>query len=146
MSEWKTAILDDPEEWPRDVIVPLEAPHEDARGYIQPLVDLPMKSASLIFSKKGTVRANHYHRTDWHFCYVVSGRIRYSHRPAGSEAPPETVEVRAGQMFFTPPMVEHAMVFPEDTLFLTLSRNPRDQESYEADVVRIALVSSPDGA
>jgi hypothetical protein len=40
-------------------------------------------------------------------------------------------------MFFTPPMVDHAMVFPEDTVFLTLGRNPRDQESYESDVVRI---------
>jgi hypothetical protein len=40
-------------------------------------------------------------------------------------------------MFFTPPMVDHAMVFAEDTVFLTLGRNPRDQESYESDVVRI---------
>jgi hypothetical protein len=34
------------------------------------------------------------------------------------------------------------MKFPVDTVFLTLSRNPRDQESYEADVVRVDMVSS----
>jgi hypothetical protein len=53
------------------------------------------------------------------------------------------VEIEQGAMFFTPPMVEHAMVFPEDTLFLTLSRNPRDQASYEADVERVELVPPP---
>ena len=39
--------------WPASVIVPLETPFADARGAIQPLVDLPMKSCVLISSKKG---------------------------------------------------------------------------------------------
>ena len=32
------------------------------------------------------------------------------------------------------------MKFNVDTLFLTLSRNPRDQEAYEEDVVRVNLI------
>lgn len=124
-------------QWPKDVIVPLEPAFVDARGAIQPLVDLPMESCVLISSKKGTVRANHYHQTDWHFCYVLSGSIEYYHRPHGSERVPEKVVIGSGQMFFTPPMVDHAMVFPEDTVFLTLGRNSRVQEVYEADVIRI---------
>ena len=47
-------------------------------------------------------------------------------------------------MIFTPPMVEHCMKFPVDTLFLTLSRNSRDQETYEADVVRVNLIDPSD--
>ncbi len=127
--------------WPTSVIVPLEAPFADARGAIQPLVDLPMKSCVLISSKKGTVRANHYHKTDWHFCYVMKGTIEYHHRRHGSTDPAEVVTIGEGQLFFTPPMVDHAMVFPEDTVFLTLGRNSRAQEVYEADVERINLVS-----
>ena len=100
-----------------------------------------MKSAVLIESAKGTLRANHYHKTDWHYCYVLEGAIEYYHRPTGSDAEPERIVVKAGEMVFTPPMVDHAMKFPEDTRFLTLSRNPRDQATYEADVVRIELVS-----
>jgi len=123
--------------WPREVVVALEEAFADSRGAIQPLVDLPMESCVLISSKKGSVRANHYHRTDWHFCYVLSGSIEYHHRPHGSEAKPEKVLVKTGELFFTPPMVDHAMVFPEDTVFLTLGRNSRTQEVYEADVVRI---------
>ena len=126
--------------WPSEPLVTLEKPFADARGEIRPLVDLDMKSAVYITSAKGTVRANHYHKTDWHFCYVVKGCIEYYHRPHGSEDEPEKIVVNAGQMVFTPPMVDHAMVFPEDTEFVTLGRNPRDQASYEADVERIRLI------
>ena len=128
--------------WPQSVMVDMENPFSDSRGEIQPLVDLTMKSAVLITSKKGTLRANHYHKTDWHFCYVISGSIEYFHRPHGSSEEPEKVLVKSGQLFFTPPMVDHTMLFPEDTVFLTLGRNSRRQEVYEADVERIKLVES----
>jgi oxalate decarboxylase/phosphoglucose isomerase-like protein (cupin superfamily) len=128
-------------DWPKDVIVPLEEPFSDARGNIQPLVDLPMESCVLIHSKKGTVRANHYHQTDWHFCYVLSGSIEYLYRPHGSSENPRKVRVEKGQLFFTPPMVDHAMIFPEDTSFLVLGRNSRAQDVYEADVVRIPALN-----
>jgi len=131
---------DSPENWPKTVIVPLEKPFVDARGLIQSLADAPMRSALIITSKKGTVRANHYHRSDWHYCYVMSGSIEYHHRPVGSKEKPERVLIKTGQVFFTPPMVEHAMVFPEDTTFLTLSHNKRDQKAYEDDLVRVELV------
>ena len=126
--------------WPDGVVVPLEEPFADDRGAIQPLVDADMKSCVLITSKKGTVRANHYHKTDWHYCYVLSGSIEYYHRPHGSDGEPEMVLIKTGQLFFTPPLVDHTMVFPEDTTFLTLGRNSRKQEVYEADVERIELV------
>jgi len=129
----------DPESagWPEQIIVPLEKPYVDDRGMIQNLIEAGMQMAVMIDSKKGSVRANHYHKTDWHYCYVISGSIEYFHRPVGSDGPPERILIRKGQLFFTPPMVEHAMRFPEDTLFLTLSRNPRDHASYEADLVRV---------
>jgi quercetin dioxygenase-like cupin family protein len=123
-----------------ETLVELEKPFVDDRGAIQPLVETVMRSALMIASKKGAVRGNHYHLTDWHYCYVVSGTMEYYHRPAGSQQPAEKTVVRAGQMVFSPPMVEHAMRFPEDTVFLTLSRNPRDQSAYEADVVRTTLI------
>ncbi len=129
--------------WPTDVIVPLESPFADERGTIQPLVDATMESCVLISSKKGTVRANHYHQTDWHYCYVISGSIEYFHRPHGSTESPEKVIIETGELFFTPPMADHTMVFPEDTVFLTLGRNSRRQEVYEADVRRVdSLVDS----
>ncbi len=123
--------------WPRTVIVDLPEAYRDERGAIQPLVDVPMESCVLITSKKGTARANHFHRTDWHYCYVLSGAIDYLHRAHGDDAPPKHTHISEGQMFFTPPMVDHTMVFLEDTVFLTWGRNSREQEIYEADVQRI---------
>ena len=128
------------ETWPTKPDVVLRAPFTDARGGIQPLVDIPMQSAVLIETHKGAIRANHYHKTDWHFCYVVKGCIDYYHRPTGNTGKPEQLLVPAGSMVFTPPMVDHLMKFPEDTTFMCLSRNPRDQAAYEADVVRIDLL------
>lgn len=131
---------DESARWPKEPIVPLEKPFVDGRGVIQPLVDEMMRSAVMITSKTGALRANHYHKTDWHYCYVVEGCIHYYHRPTGSTAEPELIVVKQGEMVFTPPMVDHGMKFPEDTVFLTLSRNPRDHASYEADVVRIEML------
>ena len=128
--------------WPAHGVVKLEKPFVDGRGSIKPLVDIMMKSAVMIESKAGSLRANHYHKTDWHYCYVVSGTIEYLHRVTGSTSEPETIVVNEGEMVFTPPMIDHGMKFPVDTVFLTLSRNPRDQESYEKDVVRVEMVST----
>ena len=111
--------------WPKEPLINLSSPCVDKRGSIQPLVDLMMKSAVMINSKAGSLRANHYHKTDWHYCYVISGQIEYFHRKLNSKK-------------------EHCMKFPVETLFLTLSRNPRDQETYEADVVRVNLVDDQD--
>ncbi len=47
--------------------------------------------------------------------------------------------IKQGQLWFTPPLVDHAMHFTQDTVFLCLGRNPRDQATYEADITRIQL-------
>ena len=129
---------------PEKEIIELENPFIDQRGEIQPLVDKIMKSAVMIHSKAGSLRANHYHKTDWHYCYVISGEIEYYYRKTNSLETKKKINVKKGQMVFTPPMVDHAMVFNVDTTFLTLSRNFRDQKTYESDVVRIELIDSKD--
>jgi dTDP-4-dehydrorhamnose 3,5-epimerase-like enzyme len=125
-------------------IIKLEDPIVDERGFIQRLVSFPtpiVGSVVLIFSKKGTIRANHYHKTDWHYCFVIEGIIEYYFRNANSTAEPEKVIVKKGEMVYTPPMVEHAMVFLDDTTFLAISGGTRLQADYEADLVRVQLVT-----
>ena len=111
----------------------------DDRGEIIHVCDEEMKSCVFITSKKGTVRANHFHKTDWHYCFVTDGEIEYYYRETGDNEEPKVVTVKKGQCFFTPPMVDHAMKFNKDTTFVCLGRNPRDQKSYEADIERIEL-------
>jgi len=141
---WKNIVLDDPSSWPSEKLIALPEAHVDARGAIQSLVDLPMKSASLILSKKGALRSNHYHKTDWHYMYVLSGSFDYYYRATNSEEEPRGMRIGEGEMVFTPPMEDHATVFLDDCQMLVVSRNPRDQESYEEDVVRVQLLDPAD--
>jgi hypothetical protein len=87
------------------------------------------------------VRANHWHRTDWHYSYVVRGKILYFERPVGSTEIPEPRVFTARQQFFTPPNREHAMLFAEDTDFITMARNVRLHEQHEEDVVRMPFIT-----
>ena len=124
MSDWRTTVLDDPSMWPKEPMVTLEDPHADGRGAIQSLVNFPTKNISLITSKKGTLRSNHYHHTDWHYRYVLSGSFDYYFRPTGSDEESTKITVRAGEMVFTPSMEDHTTVFLEDCALLAISRNP----------------------
>jgi dTDP-4-dehydrorhamnose 3,5-epimerase-like enzyme len=140
MEKWKNIKLDDENMWPKTGIVELESPHTDDRGAIQSLVNFPMKNLSLISSKKGALRSNHYHLTDWHYMYVLSGSFKYYYRTTNSNEELKSVTVTKGEMIFTPPMEDHATVFLEDCDLLAMSRNPRDQEAYEEDVRRVILI------
>ncbi len=123
-----------------NVIINLPPPHTDERGSIQMLVDFPVGSVLVVTSAKGSVRANHYHKEDDHYCYLASGRIKYHYRPAGSSDPPTTLIIEPGQLFYTPPLVEHAMEFLEASVFYVFAKLNRDQRSYESDLVRVKLV------
>jgi hypothetical protein len=96
---------------------------------------------ALITSAKGTVRSNHYHRTDWHYMYMISGAADYYYRPAGSTEAPQKLLFKQGELLYTGPMEEHATVFLEDSMLLAMSGHPRDQATYEDDIVRVILVS-----
>jgi len=140
MERWKDVKLDDASMWPKAGLVELDPAHSDERGKIQSLVNFPMKNLSLISSKKGVVRSNHYHLTDWHYMYVISGSFNYYYRSTGSDDELQCVRVKAGELIFTPPMEDHATVFVEDCDLLAMSRNPRDQVAYEEDVRRVILI------
>jgi dTDP-4-dehydrorhamnose 3,5-epimerase-like enzyme len=134
-------------DYPNDPIVPLDQPFVDARGVIQNLVLGSFTSSAIISSKPRAVRANHWHRTDWHFSYVVSGEVWYYERAitaadtlADRDGALKKWVVPAGQMFFTPPRMAHAMAFPVDTAFITFAKNVREHDTHEEDVVRVPLI------
>jgi hypothetical protein len=114
------------------------APFVDARGEILNLLDLPIGSVAMIRSVAGAVRANHYHKTDFHYCWLQRGGLVYAHRPVGSTAPPQQWVIRPGQLFYTPPMYEHVMRFTEESVMFAFAKNNREMANYEADTVRIA--------
>ena len=140
MKNWKKIKIDEKSMWPVEGKIELDPPHIDNRGFIQTLVNFPMKNVALIVSKKDTVRSNHYHMTDWHYMYTLKGSYFYYYRTTDSGENLKKIHIKTGEMLFTPPLEDHATVFLEDTELLVMSRNPRDQKSYEADVRRVMLI------
>ena len=124
-------------------IVPLESAFTDARGTIQPLVDGGFASAQAISCNTDSVRANHYHKEDWHYYYIASGSMNYYFRSVGATEDPSCIKVSAGQMIFTPPLEEHVMHFLEPSMLINFANRQRDQASYEDDLVRIPLIPVP---
>ena len=122
-------------------LIELPENHSDERGFIQPLCDLEMKSASLLYSKKNTWRANHYHKSDWHFIYVLEGGFDYYYRKTNSNEKIKKKTVKKNQLLYTGPLIDHAMLYTEETKLLVVSKNPRDQKTYEEDTVRIDFMN-----
>ena len=128
------------------VIIEPRAPFVDERGTIHNLLDVPLTSIAVIRSVAGAVRANHYHKTDWHYCWLQSGGLVYAHRPVGSTDAPQQWVIRPGQIFYTPPMYEHVMRFTDASVMLAFAKNNREMANYEADTVRIAPLLHEDPA
>lgn len=122
---------------PKTTLIPIDNPFVDPRGVIQNLLHRPVGSVVHITSYAESTRASHWHRTDWHYCYVLSGHIDYYEREVDSINRPRYTSICQGELFFTPPKMEHEMYFPVRTSFLTLANLHREPANYEADLVRL---------
>ncbi len=91
----------------------------------------PINLIGLIESKKGTIRANHYHPQQEQKCLFTKGQIiEIFQDVVNPNAPKITQVVNAGQLSIIKPNVAHTMVFTKDTTFLNLVRGERDHENY----------------
>ena len=91
----------------------------------------PINLIGLIDSKKGTIRANHYHPQQEQKCLFTKGQIiEIFQDVVNPNSPKITQVVNEGQLSVIKPNVAHAMVFTKDTTFLNLVRGERDHENY----------------
>lgn len=115
----------------------------DERGEMSHLIadDMQFTSAVLITSKKGSVRANHYHKKDTHYSYLIKGEMEYYYKDLNApKEKPKKILIREGEVIHTPPHVLHAMKFTKRSIFIALTTEPRDQKKYERDTVRVKLI------
>ncbi len=94
-----------------------------------------------ITSKKGTIRSNHYHKSDSHYLYVESGKCEYSEKPLRMpKAKIETVTLKPGDMVLSKPRIIHAVKFLEDSIIWAYTTEKRRQDKYEKDTIRVTIV------
>ena len=91
----------------------------------------PINLIGLIDSKKGTVRANHYHPIQEQKCLVTKGQFISVYQDLlNKNSPKITHVVNEGELIVTKPNTAHTMVFPKDTIFLNLVRGEREHDNY----------------
>jgi nucleoside-diphosphate-sugar epimerase/SAM-dependent methyltransferase len=104
----------------------------DERGKISNY-DLPepINMIGYIESKKGTMRANHFHPIQEQKCLLIKGQFISIYKDLVDDKSIKiTHVVNEGDMIVTQPNVAHTMVFTEDTIFLNLVRGEREHVNY----------------
>ena len=111
----------------------------DERGYLLKILDKGFSSCIEIFSKKGSIRANHYHKKDEHFCYVLKGEILFFYRNRKKGSKLNYKIMKKGDLFFTTYNQDHLAYFLKTTHFLSYSSRKRTKIDYENDLGRLNM-------
>ena len=116
-----------------------EKKFKDERGYLLKILDKGFSSCIEIFSKKGSIRANHYHKKDEHFCYILKGEILFFYRNRKKGSKLNYKIMKKGDLFFTTYDQDHLAYFLKTTHFLSYSSRKRSKFDYENDLVRLNM-------
>ncbi|MBC7864447.1 MAG: WxcM-like domain-containing protein [Bacteroidia bacterium] len=112
----------------------------DDRGEITNIFEGTIEHIAIITSKKGTVRANHYHKHIHQYIYLVSGLAETHCCEVNKPENKSMLLVKPGDLINTPPMIAHAQVFLEDSVFIALSTQKRHNGKYEEDTTAFKVV------
>ncbi|OGU35103.1 MAG: hypothetical protein A2068_06430 [Ignavibacteria bacterium GWB2_35_6b] len=108
----------------------------DHRGEITDLIDgFDVNSITLITSKKGAVRGNHFHKQTIQYLYLIEGKLEYFTQHGDSEIT-KTV-LNKGDFVETPKNVKHAFKALENSIFLACCSGLRAGKQYEEDTFRL---------
>ncbi len=114
---------------------------KDKRGGIISIVDHQVSNVSIITCNSNSLRSNHYHLKDFHFMYVLEGKIDYFFKDIDNKKDNTSyIEVNVGETIFTPNLEIHCTYFPIKTTLIVSSCYPRDQVTYEKDTVRVDYI------
>ena len=115
---------------------------EDNRGIIKDILFRePVDAITLIQSKKGVVRGNHYHKDTTQWVYVLSGQLQSLTQKENEPVVEQIVD--SGDLTVAEPMEKHTLVAVEDTEFFVFTKGPRGGDSYEDDTYRLDIPLEP---
>ena len=104
----------------------------DGRGKINNF-ELPesINLIGYIESKKGSIRANHFHPVQEQKCLLIKGQFISVYKDLINKKTEKiTHVVNEGDLIVTKPNVAHAMSFTKDSIFLNLVRGEREHKNY----------------
>ena len=114
---------------------------EDERGSITDIVEqVDFNGATIILSKSGSVRGNHFHKKTIQHVYILSGKMKCLAQKPQQKVMMAIVE--QGDLVSHDLLESHSFEALENTLFLVLSSGLRTGKDYEKDTYRLELVLS----
>ena len=117
-------------------VISKKSAFEDERGKITDILENEsIDSATIITSKKGAIRGNHYHKESVQYTFVLKGSLKVFTQVSRRKI--ESVTIKAGELMLTPPLEKHALLAEEDSELLVLTRGPRSGKNYETDTYRL---------
>ena len=110
---------------------------EDSRGTIADIfVHNPKDNITIIFSKKGAVRGNHYHKQSTQYLFMISGKMTILTQKFGENAITKSI-LQPYDLMTHEPYEIHTFIAEEDTVFLAFADGLRGGEDYEKDTYRV---------
>ncbi len=114
--------------------------HTDTRGIIVDVLEkVPVKHVGFITFEKGVVRANHYHKKQTQYTYVLDGEIKLvtQNYKGGKKTARIT---RPGDLVTIPPGFIHAYLATKKSSIIVLTDYSRDMRSFEEDTFRVKII------
>jgi len=110
---------------------------KDNRGTICDIfTGSPKDHATVIFSKKGSVRGNHYHKKSTQYTFVISGQLTMLSQKIDQKKVYKHILKQNDLMIHTP-LEAHTLIADKDTIFLAFVDGLRGGKNYEKDTFRL---------
>lgn len=113
-------------------ITKLKADFVDKRGSVTHILkNGSMRRITMVYSTKGSVRGNHYHKRTAHYVYVVDGKLQFVFVTKGVKS---RKNLKPGCLVWIPPGEPHAFVALEDSKAIEMA--PTDygpEDAYRLD-------------
>ena len=110
---------------------------EDARGTITDIfVNDPKQHCTIIFTKKGGVRGNHYHKLSRQHDFLISGKMEIYGQTVGEKEVTKNI-LNPYDLVVWEPNETHEFIALDDSVFITFVDGLRGGDDFEKDTYRL---------
>ena len=114
----------------------IEPVHSDERGVITDILNENLGHVGIITCKKGSSRANHYHKKSIQYSYILSGKFEVLVAHSKDTKKIERTILNTGEIMTIQPEIVHTFNAIEDSVMLDMISQSRSGTGYEDDVVK----------
>ncbi|OGJ13351.1 hypothetical protein A3K82_00445 [Candidatus Pacearchaeota archaeon RBG_19FT_COMBO_34_9] len=121
------------------IIKKINPVHADERGEITDLLNETINHVGLITTKKGVVRAKHYHKQSVQSSYILKGKFEVIVANPKNLDERERFVLNSGEIIIINPNIVHVFRALEDSDMIDMISLSRAGTGYEDDVVRVNI-------